>query len=66
MKKLKIPKWPAIRVGILSLFDLKGEWTRRQIVDMMPPPKRRGSLNANVLRTWALMETVPLPQSSQK
>ena len=45
-----IPKWPGIRVGILSLFDPKGAWTRQQIRNLMPPPKRGGSFNETLLR----------------
>ena len=45
-----IPKWPGIRVGILSLFDLKGAWTIQQIRNLMPHPKRGGSFNKILLR----------------
>ena len=45
-----IPKWPGIRVGILSLFDLNGAWTIQQIRNLMPPPKQGGSFNEILLR----------------
>ncbi|RUP77203.1 hypothetical protein D8M20_09305 [Corynebacterium propinquum] len=41
----KIRNWPEIRIGILSLFDLKGEWTIRQMQKVMPAPKTGGNLN---------------------
>ena len=42
-------KWQGIRLGILSLFDLKGAWTMRQSRKLMPPPRTRTSVTETLL-----------------
>ena len=61
-----VPKWPGIRVGVLSLFDLKGVWTEQQIRGMMPPAKTGGSLNETLLRGSTLMSSGITPSSSRR
>lgn len=62
----QIRKWPGIRVGILSLIDLKGDWTAREIQALLPPPKRSGNLNETLLRGSISTSSDGAPSSSLK
>ena len=57
-------KWQGIRLGILSLFDLKGAWTMRQTQKLMPPPRTRTSVTGTLLNGAQLVNSQKSPKSS--
>lgn len=59
-------RWAGIRIGILSLFDLRGAWTANQIRSMMPPPKKTGSFNDAFMRGATLASSPTSKSSSHK